>query len=540
MADIAALLARMPHTEDVGRKGIETFMRLAGCSEEQIADHLKTLTRTEDPERSQTGGKLSQATLLVNMATDADFFHTPSGKAFATARINGCLETFPVRSMDFRCHLHRLYYAEMKRAAGAQAVQDAISVLEAKAKFDGPERQVHCRVAAHDGSVYLDLANAEREIVAITPSGWSIQTDVPVRFRRSKAMLALPTPVRGATLEAALKPFLTADENDFKLIVVWVFSTVQPFGAYPILQIKGEQGSAKSTTSRLLRMIIDPNEAPARAHPRDERDLVIALSNSHVGCFDNLSYVPDWLSDALCRVSTGQAFSTRTLHTDEDESIFAVKRPIIINGIEELATRGDLVDRSMIIDLPRIPKEKRKTEQEFWAAFDEAHPRILGALLDTAVSALARLDSIEVRELPRMSDFARWVIAAEPHLGWADGTLLSAYNRNKRDGELGALEASPVATAIDRFLSGKEWAGTATQLLEQLQGVVNITELRHPGWPKTAHRLGNEIRRLAPGLRTAGIDVQYWKSGNRIIRLERTGRTRTPVEMDDGGSSLQE
>jgi hypothetical protein len=320
LTEFAAMLTNMPPIEEVGCTGIATFMRVAGCSEEPIAEHRKTLDATEDPERGQTGGKLSQSTLLVNMAKNAELFHAPSGKGFATARINGCLETFPLRSMDFRSHLHHLYYSNMKRAAGAQAVQDAISVLEAKAKFDGPEQQVHCRVAQLDKSVYLDLANPKREVVVITPSGWSVQTEVPVRFRRPKAMLALPNPVRGTALEATLKPFLTADENDFKLIVAWALSTLQPFGAYPILQIKGEQGSAKSTTSKLLRTIIDPNEAPARAHPRDERDLVIALSNSHVGCFDNMSYVPDWLSDALCRVSTGQAFSTRTLHTDEDES----------------------------------------------------------------------------------------------------------------------------------------------------------------------------------------------------------------------------
>lgn len=153
----------------------------------------------------------------------------------------------------------------------------------------------------------------------------------------------------------------------------------------------------------------------------------------------------------MCRVSTGQSFSTRTLHTDEDESIFAVKRPIIINGIEELATRGDLVDRSMIIDLPRIPANQRRTEQEFWTGFNEAHSRILGGLLDAASSALAHVNDVNAAELPRMSDFARWVTAAESHLGWHPGTLVKAYRRNKQDAELGVLEASPVAAAVNRF-----------------------------------------------------------------------------------------
>lgn len=153
--------------------------------------------------------------------------------------------------------------------------------------------QVFCRVAELSGIIYLDLANTRREVVVITPSRWFITTDVPVRFRRRKAMPSLPTPTPGGKLSIDLKPFINAEENDFTLIVAWLLATIQPCGAYPILQIKGEQGSAKSTTSKLLRNIIDPNEAPARAQPRDERDLVIALSNSPVGCFDNLSFIPD-------------------------------------------------------------------------------------------------------------------------------------------------------------------------------------------------------------------------------------------------------
>jgi hypothetical protein len=194
-----------------------------------------------------------------------------------------------------------------------------------------------------------------------------------------------------------------------------------------------------------------------------------------------------------------------------------------------------LVDRSVIVDLPRIPSDKRRTEDDYWAAFREAHPRILGALLDAAAAAFGNLKKIAPKNLPRMSDFARWAIAAEAHLGWTPGTFLAAYQRNNRDADLVALEASPIAAAILRFMDNgkREWKGTPSALLKELTDVNDALanrEVRHPAWPKTPHGLGNAIRRLAPSLRSAGLDVQCWKSGQRYIHLRCSAR---PVDVPE-------
>src|SRR5437868_13535290 len=91
----------------------------------------------------------------------------------------------------------------------------------------------------------------------------------------------------------------------------------RPTGPYPILMLQGEQGTAKSTTTRILRSLIDPNVSPLRTVPRNERDLMIAATNSWAQCFDNLSHIPLWFADALCRLATGGGFATRKLRTDE-------------------------------------------------------------------------------------------------------------------------------------------------------------------------------------------------------------------------------
>jgi hypothetical protein len=52
--------------------------------------------------------------------------------------------------------------------------------------------------------------------------------------------------------------------------------------------------------------------------------------------FDNLSGLPVWLTDALCRLATGGSFAVRQLYTDDEEMLFEAARPTLLNGIEEV------------------------------------------------------------------------------------------------------------------------------------------------------------------------------------------------------------
>ena len=195
-------------------------------------------------------------------------------------------------------------------------------------------------------------------------------------------MAALPEPVRGGSV-SELRAFVNvADDGDWHLLLGWLVGALRPAGPYPVLGLHGEQGSAKTTTARVLGELVDPSTVPVRAAPRDERDLMIAATNRWLVNLDNLSRIPPWLSDAICRLATGGGFTTRELYTDEDEVLFDAMRPVIINGIEELATRSDLLDRAILLTLPTIEPDRRRPEKEYWDAFDRARPRILGALLD--------------------------------------------------------------------------------------------------------------------------------------------------------------
>jgi hypothetical protein len=211
--------------------------------------------------------------------------------------------------------------------------------------------------------------------------------DLPVRFRRSAGAKPLPVLVRGGPIDA-LRTFLNVrSKADFMLAVAWALACLRDTGPYPVLALSGEQGSAKSTFSAILRALLDPNVAPLRALPRGDRDLFIAASNGHVLAFDNVSGLQPWISDTLCRLAPGGGFAVRQLYTDSDEVLFDSTRPVILNGIEDVVTRPDLADRAIFLTLEPIPEERRRPEAELRAAFEAERPRILGALLDATVRA---------------------------------------------------------------------------------------------------------------------------------------------------------
>jgi len=294
-----------------------------------------------------------------------------------------------------------------------------------------------------------------------------------------------------------------------------------------VLVLQGEAGSAKSTAVRVLRELVDPNTAPLRSEPREVRDLMIAARNSWCIAFDNVSHLSWRLSDALCRLATGGGFSTRQLYTDADEILFNATRPLILNGIDAVVWRGDLLDRSLITYLPVIPDHRRKPEKRFWRRFKKAQPKLLGALLDAVSCALRRLESVDLPLLPRMADFAQWAVAAEEAFGWPEGTFLRAYDSNRGTADALSLEASPLATPLKELLAiSSPWRGTAAELLRRIAKRAGPEATQQRNWPRNPQLLSIQLRRIAPELRASGLDVQFGEktagsSSQRLITIEK-------------------
>src|SRR6266436_7201080 len=349
--------------------------------------------------------------MFTDIAACGELFHTATGTAFADLLVDGHRESWPIRSKRFRGWLRRRYYEATGSALGAQAISSELDLLEARAQFDAPERSVHVRVAEHAGRIYLDLADDHWRAVEIGPDGWRVNRCPPVRFRRPAGMLPLPVPQPEGSIEALLPLLNLSCRNDFVLVVAWLLATLRSRGPYPLLAISGEQGSAKTVLSKLLKALIDPNAAPVRALSREQRELMIAANNSYLLAFDNLSGLPVWLSDALCRLASGGSVAVRRLYSDDEEVLFEAVRPVSLNGIEEVISRPDLGDRAIFLTLTPIGDAQRRPEGELWRQFELVRPHILGALLDAVAQGLRARGHVRLEALPRMADFALWATA---------------------------------------------------------------------------------------------------------------------------------
>jgi hypothetical protein len=453
-------------------------------------------------------------------------FHTPELEAFGTWRVEGHHETWRLRDAAFKRWLASRYYEEFEKAPSSQAVLDALGVLEGNALYKGPQKKVCTRLATRKGAIYLDLCDSSWRCVKITAHGWKIVTKPHVKFRRARGMKSLPVPKRGGSINQ-LRQFLNvSDDKDFVLMATWLVAGLRPLGPFPVLTLLGEAGSAKSTTARVLRELVDPNITPLRSEPREVRDLMIAAKNSWCVAFDNVSHLPVWLSDALCRLATGGGFATRQLYSDDEEKLFEATRPILLNGIDGVVSRGDLMDRSLITYLPVISDHQRKPEKEFWRLFYQARPRILGALLDAVSCALQRLPKVKLDHLPRMADFAEWAVASESAFGWSEGSFIAAYDSNRSSANNLALEASPIVAPLRRVCARGTWTGTATELLRALNKRAD-DQNQQRDWPKNGWSLSMHLRRIAPNLRAAGLDVLFGKKtagegSKRLITITRT------------------
>lgn len=527
--DVLERLVTLKAENRAAFEALRAKLKKAGC-------RVTALDEAMAEETGDGGRGPTQADILIDLAGAAELFHSADGTAFADLMINDHRETWPVRTKGFRRWLARQFFEQTGGAPSSEALQSALNVIEAKAHFDGPERQVFIRVGGLDGRLYLDLGDDAWRAVEIDATDWRVIDKPPVRFRRAAGMQPLAVPAPGGSVET-LRAFLNVQsDEDFVLVVAWALTCLRNRGPYPALVLSGEQGSAKSTFSSILRALLDPNTAPLRALPREDRDLFIAASNGHVLAFDNVSGLPAWISDTLCRLATGGGFAVRQLYTDQDEVLFDAARPVILNGIEDIVTRPDLADRAVFLTLEPIPEERRRPEAELWTAFEAERARILGVLLDAVVEGLKRLPHTHLPKLPRMADFALWASACETAL-WPAGTFWSAYCGNQDEAVEGVIDADPVAAAVRAVMTERtQWTGTASDLLGALGEAAGERIAKSKAWPDSPRALSGRLRRAATFLRKIGIEVSFDREGRARTRVIRITAAATYPVSERGGA----
>ena len=448
-----------------------------------------------------------QAKKLVELATEhCDFFHTPTKEAFATMKVGEHKETWPLQSRGFREFFAQLSYRAVDRVPSGNPLNDALRALEGLAKYDGPEEDVHTRVAQHDGSIYIDMTDASWRQIRVSPLGYEVVEDSPVRFRRSLQSKPLPEP-QGSSL-SDLARLVNVPEEMLPLLTPYIAFSLTPGGPFPVLVLTGEQGSAKSTLARIIRDLVDPSHLPLLTPPPNERELMIQARHNWLLAFDNLSGLRPDMSDALARLSTGGGLGTRALYTNDEIVAFQAIRPILLNGISDPVTRSDLLDRSVILTLPAI--SRRRAVSDVMEEFQETRPSILGGLLSGVSESLRMGLPRNYEPNQRMAEFELFAVRSEVSLGFAPGSFARASRENRREANRVALESAPVAETLLKIARQMGmWEGTATELLTRLNEAAPEAAQKQRGWPKAPNRLSRQLKQVAPNLRSEGVEINW-------------------------------
>ncbi len=449
--------------------------------------------------------KRSVAARLVGMAQERYLLGvSDEGEPFGADRRQPHL-AMPLRSgrVGLRSNLAERYFSETGVAAGGQALTDSTLILEGLAAKHPAER-LHLRVADRDGTAYIDTGRQDGEVIRIEDGRWAVTDSAPVRFLRTKLTGAMPLPPADGDVSRLWDFVNVAVEDRPVLLAVLIAALVQCDVPHPVLALFAEQGSAKSTTTRMLVDLIDPSPVPLRQAPRDADSWVTAASGSWVVALDNLSTIPPWLSDSLCRAATGDGNVKRALYTDADLAVVKFRRCVIVNGIDVGALRPDLAERLATVELRRIERHLRQPEATLRNQWGQALPGILSGLLNLAATVHQRLETISVDDAPRMADFGRTLAAVDEALA-TDG--FSRYSSRADQLSEDSLSADPFIERL-RLQTLEPLVGKSGSELLAITTPAGENWRRPKEWPKNGREVTALLRRHAPALRSSGWTIE--------------------------------
>ncbi len=471
-----------------------------------IADReLDSIRKTEsNPKKTSGGDKLLD---IIEQEDRITLFHDEYGKTYVQLPVLDHEEVWPCRSKAFKQWLCKQFWETHKKALNSEALNNALNIIRAKAYFDGDEIKLSNRVAKQDNTLWYDLADSRWQAIKITSQGWCIVKNPPIIFKRYVHQKSQVEPAQNGNVREFLEFINVSNKQTELLILVWLVSCFIPDFPHAMPIIFGAQGSAKSMLCKFSRKIIDPSSIEVVSFPSSMKELVQLLSHHYYIPFDNVSNLSEWISDELCKAVTGSGFSKRELYSDDEDVIYWLQKCIAINGISLVATKSDMLERALIVELERIPKLKRKSENKLLAEFAEKRAKILGGIFDTIVNALKIYPTVDIKKTPRMADFTIWGCAIAEALGYTRKEFLDAYFSNLEVQNKEVLYENLVAATLLSFMDGKsDWNGTPTELLEELQNSdENQKIVNQKGFPKAANILSRRINELRTNLAEAGM-----------------------------------
>ncbi len=466
--------------------------------------------------------RLPTDNFVRDVATHNKLFHDQFGEAYMAVDGKGA-EVYRINSREYaswlNTHAYNNYHAILKNNQ-ATDIKRALESLAICGKDSEIDLEPRLRRIGND--IWYDLGE---KAVRINENGWEVVEEPPIMFRRYGHQKPQVEPKQGGDIQLFRKFTNITDESDWLMFLAFAVATLIPDIPKPVLVINGSQGAGKSTPMRMLKELADPSRLVSAGKITGEKELARLANRHSLLFFDNLSFLEKDNSDVLCRLITGDGFSKRKLYSDDDEVIYNFKRPLMLNGINNFITQADLLDRALILNVERIPEEKRLTELELWNKFEEEKPLILGAMFTVLSKAMKVFPSTPTSGLPRMADFGRWgyaIFSTITNRPFSDFKEILSENKGRQIEE--SIEADPVAK-LAKFLANTlvRWQGTAVDFMNSTYGAVeytpdDISSLEgHQHWPKDPSQVGKRLRRAEGMLRESNIELLFKKEDNKRL-----------------------
>ncbi len=444
---------------------------------------------------------------IAAILESAELFHDAGGTAFMTTKdANGVERTHIINSSGGKNQIRHAHYLKTGKSLPAQAVSDVAGLLEAKALFTGPCEEVFIRMGGHDGNIYIDLGDEAGSVVCITPDGWDVRQESPIKFLRPKGLTALPMPDKNGDVHL-FREILGLPEEVWMGLLAFMVSCTHPKGPYFHLMIEGEQGSGKTFASSCVKRVIDPAIALRTIIPKNVRDMMVIADTNRLLSFDNMSQISGDMSDVLCTLATGGGLIGRKLFTDGDPFIMNCTRPVIMNGITSMIYRPDLLDRTLPVFFIARAEEGKIAEEELLAKFNKALPRILGGLYAILSAALRNKDKVQAPTNIRMADCALWLCAAEPATGLPEGAFVKAIVASQKTLVVEQMVTHPAVRKLFEILKNGAYEGTLGQLHDRVCSNLSPKDKEIVG--QTASGFSNKLKRLKSSLKAVGIEFEF-------------------------------
>ncbi|MBI4232434.1 bifunctional DNA primase/polymerase [Candidatus Peregrinibacteria bacterium] len=526
---------RPPLEEDELRSVFDSITDIERGKRTNRGENLHTGKDGVDDMDDELSNVISKTDTVTSQLLDiveekkVEFFHDDMLESYAVIPNRGHNEVVLCSSKAFTMWLSHEYWKKTHLGISATPVKTAITTLEGRALFEGLEIPLNNRVYLDNEKkiIWYDLCDSGWRAVRIDHAGWQVVNNPPVIFKRYLHQKNQVDPVGGGDVRELLRFINVINKHDQDLLLIWLISCFISGFPHPILNVYGVQGSAKSFLCELLREIIDPSKIKRMSFPRPA-DFAQVCQHNHLVLFDNISYLSHDISDRLCRVVTGDGDEKRVHFSNDDDYLYFYRSCVILNGINLVGVKADLLERSILLNLERIPEERRMDEATILDSFGKLRPGILGSIFDILSKALAVYDTIKLDRSPRMCDFAKWGSAIAEAMGVGMSSFMLAYEKSNETQNEAALDESPVAQMIIKLMEARgEWIGEPAELLVALN--LLFTSAMFPSlekdrsWPKKANHLTKKINQVKPNLASIGLDIEEFKErGRRKIKIIKT------------------